>query len=180
MRILKSLDRIPERVDLLCAVILDIVDGRGFVDRLTVIEDLNKELSCLVILKCLGLPCLNGIEDLIGLTGRDLFACNEQDISHSLAGCLVVESYDLLIAGSRDLAGILGDLHLGDNITVLILDCSDLINASEYGFCLGRDKPLTYTEGIYACALTDKVSDEIFVESIGYCDLTVCKSCCCQ
>ena len=57
-------------------------------------------------------------------------------IGADLAGLLVVDPVDRLVAGIGDLFSVLGNLDLRHEITVLVLDCCELVHAAE-----GRGSP---------------------------------------
>ena len=64
MRVIKALDLVPERVDLLLAVGLDLGKGRELVDELAVFENRDHELFCLEVVDSFALPRRLGVEDL--------------------------------------------------------------------------------------------------------------------
>ena len=68
MRIVKALDLIPESVDLLGTVGLDLVEGRAVVDALAAEENRDKQLSGLEVVDVLALPRRHRVED--GEVGR--------------------------------------------------------------------------------------------------------------
>ena len=64
MRILESLDRIPERIEFLGTVGAELLDRRAVIDEFAVIEDPYQELSCRIVFERLRLPCLDRIENV--------------------------------------------------------------------------------------------------------------------
>ena len=64
MRVIKALDLVPERVDLLLAVGLDLGEGRELVDELAVFENRDHELFCFEVIDGFALPRRLWVEDL--------------------------------------------------------------------------------------------------------------------
>ena len=66
----------------------------------------------------------------------------------------------------RDLADVLADLDLGDDIAVLVLHCDELIDATEDRLALGGNETLADAEGVDLRVLHPEVLDEVLVERV--------------
>ena len=75
--------------------------------------------------------------------------------------------------GGGDLAHVLGDLDLGEDGAVGLLNGAELVHAAEDGVALGGDEALTHTEGIHLGALADQLADDVLIQGVRDHDLTV-------
>ena len=66
----------------------------------------------------------------------------------------------------RDLADVLADLDLGDDIAVLVLHRDELIDAAEDRLALGGDEALADAEGVDLRILHPEVLNEVLVERV--------------
>ncbi len=131
MRVHETAGLFPESVLLLQAVIADLHSFGRLVDTFAVLEKRNHQFAKGEFTGMeLGLfPGLDGIEDgeLLVLTEGLFFKTD--NICLDLVFGLIVDTVDLLVAGIGDLFGVLGQLDLGDEIAVVVLDSSQLVDA---------------------------------------------------
>ena len=66
----------------------------------------------------------------------------------------------------RDLADILADLDLGDDIAVLVLHCDELIDAAEDRLALGGNETLADAEGVDLRVLHPEILNKVLVERV--------------
>lgn len=142
MRIGESSRLLPEGILLGEAARADIHDRLGLVQALTSLKDRDQHLTeCELAGMELGLlPGLRGIEQCDRLIlGVDLILKADQ-IRLDLAGLLLIDAVDLLVAGVRDLLRVLGELDLGLEGAIVSPDCGELVDAAERRAVLGRDE----------------------------------------
>ena len=75
--------------------------------------------------------------------------------------------------GIRYLADVLAYLDLRSNRSVLLLDSSKLVYASEYRIALRRDKTLAYAEAVDLRTLSQEIRNYIFVKGVRRKDFAV-------
>ena len=93
------------------------------------------------------------------------------------AALLVEEAVYFLEAGVRDLADVLAELDLRDDLAVLFFDGTQLVHAAEHRGALGGYQSLTDAEGVDLRALTDKLGDEPLVKGVRDSDGAVRPAC---
>ena len=179
MGIEETLGLIPKGVFLLAAEGGDLFHGRGGILALSVDEDRLQDLfHCICASgKLRLLPCCIGIEQKQVLGGIVLFVHKTDQIGADLAGLLVVDPVDRLVAGIGDLFSVLGNLDLRHEITVLVLDCCELVHAAEGRAVLGSDQVGPHAPGRDGGTLDLQVVDQQFVQIIGCGDDRIGKSC---
>ena len=169
----EAADLLPHTVPLGQAVGADLVQGGEVVDQLAVLEDLDKQLGGGEVGEGLALPGVLGVEDLQGLRVVDGLVVEADQVGLGLARIAAAEAVDLLEVGGGDLAHILGDLDLGEDGAVGLLNGAELVDAAEDGVALGGDEALAHAEGIHLGALADQLADDILVQGVGDHDLAV-------
>ena len=120
VRIAEAANLVPHTLDLLGTVLTDLGKRGERVDLLAVFKHLNEQLGCRIILKRLALPGRYGVKDLERLCIVDRLIVKADQVSLSLAGLATAESVDLLEVRCGDLAHVLADLYLGDDISLLV------------------------------------------------------------
>ena len=130
MRILKSLNLIPKSHDLCFAVISDLVDRWRFINTLTVLEDRNEKLLCRKVCHGFGFPYLNGVEKLKRRALIDSLIIYAKLIGNRSTRLIIKNSVNLLEMRVCDFLGVLRDLDLRNNTTVLF-NCYKLIDTAE-------------------------------------------------
>ena len=130
MRVIEALDLVPEGIDLLGAVFFDLLDAGTLVDELAFLVDGHEQLARFKVIDFLALPRGVGVKDLKILAVIHSLVVDRQIVGDSLARVAAVETVELFEVRRRDLADVLADLDLGDDIAVLVLHCDVLIDAS--------------------------------------------------
>lgn len=72
------------------------------------------------------------------------------------AGVLAVKAVDLFKVGVGDLADVLADLDLRDDVAVLVLDGRELVHAAEHRLAARGDEPLAHAEAVDLRALAQQ------------------------
>ena len=103
MRVLETGDFLPEGIDLLLAVLLDLVDGLALEDTFAADEDGFEELTGREVLEGLLLPGVVRVKEQVGFALVDDFVGQGEDVGLRLAGLLVVETPDFLDTGQTSL-----------------------------------------------------------------------------
>ena len=147
VRIVKPFDLVPECIDLLGAVFLNFIQLRQLIDQFAVFENRHKQFLRREIIDLFALPCRLRIENLQITAVIDCLIIDTQIVGDGLAGIIDEEAIDLFKVRVCDLADVLADLDLGDDIAVLVLHCDELIDAAEDRLALGGNETLTDAEG---------------------------------
>lgn len=166
MRIFKTLYLVPECFQLFGAVNPDFIQRRLFINKLAVFEYRYMKFSCCVVCKRLCFPYCIGIENSVRLCAVNCFIVYTKFVRKCLAAFIVIETVQLLVMGIGYLCGVFTYFYLGNDVSLLILHCRQLINTSEHGCALCGDEPFSYSEGIYLSLLHHKITDKIFIERI--------------
>ena len=166
MGIFKSLYLIPKSHYLRLAVVSDLVDARGLVYALTVLEDRNEKLLGGIVGHGLGLPYLNRIEELERLALVYGFIKYAELICNGSSCFLIENSIYLLEVRVSDLLGVFGDLDLWDNLSVL-LHGYELVNAAEHGIGFRGNESFTDSEDVYSRSLKYEVTDKYLIKRVG-------------
>ena len=146
MRVIEALDLVPEGIDLLGAVFFDLLDAGTLVDELAFLVDGHEQLARFEVIDFLALPRGVGVEDLKILAVIHSLVVDRQIVGDGLAGVAAVEAVKLLEVRCRDLADILADLDLGDDIAVLVLHRDDTVILWLRN--LEREKPRYYRDNM--------------------------------
>ena len=146
--VLEALDLVPEGIDLLGAVFFDLLDAGTLVDELAFLVDGHEQLARFEVIDFLTLPRGVGVEDLKIPAVVHGLVVDRQIVGNGLAGVTAIEAVELLEVRCRDLADVLADLDLGDDVSVLILHRDELVDAAEDRLALGGDETLANAEGV--------------------------------
>ena len=118
MRIFKSFHLIPHRIQLLPAIVLDLVDGWRFVDALAFFENLLPQILCIKIRDFLSLPHRVRIKDLLFSILRYRLTIQHDHISQSPVAVPVKETIYGFESRIGDLLNIFTDLDLRDQLSI--------------------------------------------------------------
>ena len=95
MRIFKTLDLVPECVDLLSAVFLNVVQLRQLVDQLAVFEDRHEQLLRRKVIDPLALPRRLRVENFQITAVIDCLIIDTQIVGDGLAGIIAEEANEI-------------------------------------------------------------------------------------
>ena len=174
MRVIEALDLVPEGIDLLGAVFFDLLDVGTLVDELAFLVDGHEQLARFEVIDLLTLPRGVGVEDLKILAVIHSLVVDRQIVGDGLAGVTAIEAVELLEVRCRDLADVLADLDLGDDIAVLVLHRDELIDAAEDRLALGGNETLADAEGVDLRVLHPEILNEVLVERVRNGDGALC------
>lgn len=177
LRILETLDLIPQGIDLTDAVLADVLNIRAVVNALAVLEQLYAQRTNRIIGNDTLLPGVDRMEQYIRQRSVDLLIVHGEHVAERLAGLVVEQAVHLLEVRCGDLLDVLGNLDLRDDLAVFVLNGSQLVYAAEYRLGLGGDESLADAERVYAGTLHEQVAYQILIERIGRHDLHVLKAC---
>ncbi len=140
------------------------------VDTLAVLEYLHRKLThgvgagsevCLF-------PCRYRVEEQQRLVLIELLADETDQICDDLAGFLVVDTVDGLVARVCDLLRVLGELDLRDEfLPPSFVHGSQLINTAEGRAVLGGDQVCADTPGVDGSALYSLSCDQVLIQVVG-------------
>ena len=116
-------------------------------------EDGHLQLARREVGEHLLLPCCVGITDLERLRVVHDLIVQADVVRLGHAGVLAVEAVDLFEMRVCDLADVLADLDLRDDVAVCILDGRELVHAAEHRLAARGDEPLAHTEAVDLRAL---------------------------
>ena len=177
LRILETLDLIPQSINLTDAVLADVLNIRAVVNALAVLEQLYVQRTNRIIGNNTLLPGVDRMEQHIRQGSIDLLVVYGEHVAKCLAGLVVEQAVYLLEVRRGDLLDVLGNLDLRDDLAVFVLNGSQLIYAAEYRLGLGGDEPLADAERVDLRALYDEVAYQIFIERVGGHDLHIGETC---
>ena len=118
MRIFEAFYFVPEQFKLLCAILLNSVNVRAFINLFAVQENRNQQLPGSKIGKLFGFPCGVLVEDYQLLAVVDSFIVNAELVGNCLAALVVEKTVDLFEMRICNLADVLADLDFRDNRSV--------------------------------------------------------------
>ena len=116
MRVYETFCLIPQGIQFLFTVLLDVHDLRGVVDTLAVLEYLDRKLTHRISSgseECL-FPCRYRVKEQQWLVLIEGLADETDDISDDLVAVLSVDTVGGLVARVCDLLLVLGELDLRD------------------------------------------------------------------
>ena len=96
MRVIEALDLVPEGIDLLGAVLLDLLNAGTLIDELALEVDGHEQLARFEVVDLLALPRGVGVEDLKILAVVHGLIVNGEVVGDRLAGVAAVEAVELL------------------------------------------------------------------------------------
>ena len=171
MRIVKPLHLVPQRVHLRGAIFLDLRERRHVVDQLAVLEDRHEQLLRREVVDVLPLPRGLRIKNFkIPAVVHDLIV-QADIVRDGLSGVVAVEAVDLLKVRVRDLADVLADLDLRDDVARLVLDGGQLVHAAEHRLAARGDEPLAHAEQVDLRTLIQQILNEILIQRVRAADL---------
>ena len=132
VRILKTLDLVPESIYLCGAVCAYILIAWFIVNKLAVFEYGNKKFLCGEVPDSLFLPGICRIKDLKITAVVYRFIIDGKLIGNSLARLLIIKPVELFKIRSGDLGHIFGYLDLRCD-TAVVFNCGQLIDPAENG-----------------------------------------------
>ena len=136
MRILKTLYLVPLTLELLLAVLANLIGRRTFVNANAVLEYRLKKLDRFKIGKRLFLPGVDRIEDRKRLARVDCLVVNGKIVGDRLSAFLFDKAVDLLEVRCRDLFGVFAYLDLRNDLTLVVFNGTELVDAAENGRAL--------------------------------------------
>ena len=113
----------PESCDLFFAILLDIHDLRRVVDALAILKYRDHQLADGVAVwgQVSLFPGLNRVEEQQGFAGIVLLIHQTDQVCDDLAGFLIINTADGLVAWVGDFLGVLGELDLRDEFAGLFI-----------------------------------------------------------
>ena len=109
---------------------------------------------------------MNRVKDRQRLCGINYLVVNGDVICDRLSAFLFNKAVDLFEMRCCDLFGILADLDLGNNLSLIVFNGTELVNSAENGGALGGDKSFAYAECVNTSTLLEKVTDNVLVKSV--------------
>lgn len=151
VRIFETQRLLPERIQLLMAIVADLHNLRRLVHAFSVLKDRHQQLPQGIAVrgKMSLLPGLDGIKQQKGIGGIIAFLYEADQVSDDLAGILIINALNGLVARVGDLLGILRKLDLGNEFAGLfVLDGSQLVDTAKGRAILGSNQVGAHTPGI--------------------------------
>ena len=177
MRIFKTLNLVPEKVNLLTTIGCDFLNWRWLIHTLAVFEDWYKKFLCCIVIKHFCFPNCIRIENCSRLWIVNNLIINAKLIGNSLTAVLVKIAVNLFEVRICNLGCIFADLDFRHNFTAVIFNGNKLINTAEYRRTWWSDKSFTDTECVNLSALHHKVTNKVLVKSVWRSNCTFCKTC---
>ena len=160
----------PESFQFFLAVIADVHDLRRMVNTVTVVEDMNHQLTQFISTgqQLRLFPGFIGVKEDKGVVFIVGFVDKADQVGLDLSGIFFLNPVYFLVARVRDLLGILRKFDLGDKFTALcILDRSEFINAAEGRPVFAGDQMSADAPGRNFTALYLQTVDQVFVKIVG-------------
>ena len=169
VRVHQTAGFLPKCILFLQAVFTDIHGSGRLIDTFAVLEERNHQLAQGEFSgsKAGLFPGLDGIEEGEMFILAECLLLETDDICLDLVFRLVIDTIDLLVAGIGDLFGIFGKLDLGDEVAIVILDGSQLVDAAERRIVLGSDQIGADAPGGDRRSLVFQGVDQVLVQVVG-------------
>ena len=174
--VIKTLDFVPQGVDLFFAELADLGYLVARIYAFTVDKNGLQQFFGGKIGDSLLFPGIVLVEDGQRLGVIDRFMVEADEVGDGFAGFVIKEALKLFEVRVGDLFNIFADLDLGDDLTVFFFNRAKLVNAAENGGGAGGDESFANAEGIDLGALLNEVADDMLVKRVGNDDLTAVKT----
>ena len=163
MGVQQALVLVPEGVQVVLAVLLNLLKAGRIVHPLAVFKHLHLQLLHRVIGEGHALPGVHRVVDGQGPGGIEGLVVQGDQVGGGLAGLVVVDAPELLHARVGDLHRVFGDLDLGNHPSVHGLG-AHLVHAAQRRAVLAGDELGAHAPGVDARALELQVANQVLVQ----------------